>query len=171
MIHYFAYGSNLHPVRLIERVPSARLVCAAELAQHKLSFHKKSRDGSSKCNLYKTESDPDIVHGAIYEIDPRHKESLDKFEGNGFGYFDSPILIKNKGIEYNCFTYLARCSHIADNVIPYHWYKQLVVLGARYLQFPDIYISSIEANESMQDPDEGRKIENAKLIERVINYR
>jgi len=111
------------------------------------------------------------VHGAIYEIDPEHKKDLDIFEGNGFGYFDSPLLIKNRGIEYNCFTYLARQSHITDNVIPYHWYKQLVVLGARYLQFPDTYISTIETNESMQDPDKKRRLSNEKLIENVINYR
>ncbi len=41
MIHYFAYGSNLHPVRLIERVPSASLVGVIGISKHRLAFHKK----------------------------------------------------------------------------------------------------------------------------------
>jgi len=171
MIHYFAYGSNLHPLRLMERVPSAKLVCTIELTKHQITFHKKSNDGSSKCNLHKTNTDTDTVHGAIYELEPRHKAFLDKFEGIGYGYIDKQMVIKNQGIEYNCFTYLAQHSHIVDNLKPYHWYKKLVFLGAKYLQFPDAYVFSIEAVESVEDPDEGRRREKERLIENVINYR
>jgi hypothetical protein len=66
MIHYFAYGSNLHPVRLIERVPSANLVGVIGLSKHRLAFQKRSKDGSSKCNLFQTGSASDLVYGAIY---------------------------------------------------------------------------------------------------------
>ena len=60
---------------------------------------------------------------------------------------------------------------IADDLKPYHWYKNLVVLGARYLQFPDTYISSIEAVQSVEDPHEERRKEHEVLIEKIINYR
>lgn len=51
-IHYLAYGSNLHPIRMTERVPSARVLGAIELPDHLLAFNKRSTDGSSKCLLY-----------------------------------------------------------------------------------------------------------------------
>lgn len=171
MIHYFAYGSNLHPLRLTERVPSADLLGVVKQTHHRLSFHKKSNDGSSKCNLFNSGSGADSVYGAIYTLDPEHKSLLDGFEGNGYGYTDQQIKLNHKGREFTCFTYIAQQSHIIDNLGPYHWYKQLVVLGAKHLQFPESYIHSIESIASIEDPDSARKKEKEELIEKIINYR
>lgn len=169
MIYYFAYGSNLHPMRLMERVPSAELVGVAKHPNHVLTFHKKSNDGSSKCNMFNSESDQ--IYGAIYKLKPEHKNELDKFEGKGYGYIDNQITLEHDEIEYTCFTYLAKQSHIVSDRKPYHWYKKLVILGASYLQFPGTYISSIEAVESIEDSDATRRKEKEALIERIINYR
>lgn len=168
MIHYFAYGSNLHPIRLMERVPSANLVGVIELSNHRLTFHKKSSDGSSKCNLFQTGSESDSVHGAIYKFNPEHKSALDRFEGKGYGYIDNPIKLQHQGQEYTCFTYQAQQSHIVDSLQPYHWYKKLVVLGAKYLKFPGSYIASVESVQSIEDPDKKRREENETLIEKII---
>jgi len=156
-------------MRLIERVPSAELIGVAKHHNYALTFHKKSNDGSGKCNMFNSESS--LVYGAIYKLDPNHKNELDRFEGKGYGYIDNQITLEHNENEYTCFTYLAQQSHIFDNLKPYHWYKRLVVLGAQYLQFPDTYISSIEAVESIEDPDESRRKEKDELIERIINYR
>jgi hypothetical protein len=171
MMHCFAYGSNLHPVRLIERVPSANLVGVIGLSRHRLAFHKKSKDRSSKCNLFQTGSESDSVYGAIYEVDPEHKSALDRFEGKGSGYRDNQIKLHHQGQEYSCFTYVAQRAHIVDTLKPYHCYKRLVVLGARYLQFPVSYVTSIESVESVEDPDDERRAENDTLIARIIDYR
>ena len=170
MIHYFAYGSNLHPVRLRERVPSAKLVGATEFSKHCLSFHKKSHDRSGKCNLFHTGAESDLIYGAIYRIDPAHRSVLDRFEGKGNGYIDNQITLQFQRQEYSCFTYIAQESHIADDLKPYDWYKKLVILGARHMQFPDSYVSSIESVESMEDPDEVRRKEHDTLIEKIINH-
>ena len=171
MIHYFAYGSNLHPMRLMERVSSAELVGVTEHPHHSLTFHKESNDGSSKCNIFHTGNDSDLIYGAIYKLKPDHKTELDRFEGKGYGYIDNQIKLQHNGEEHTCFTYLAQQSHIVNNLKPYHWYKQLVVLGAKYLQFPDLYISSIEAVESIDDPNLKRRKEKEVLIENIIKYR
>ena len=171
MIYYFAYGSNLHPMRLMERVPSAELVGVAEHSNHKLTFHKKSTDDSSKCNMFNSANESDLIYGAIYKLKPEHKNELDGFEGKGYGYLDNQIMLKHNGNEYCCFTYLAQQSHMVDNLKPYHWYKQLVILGAQYLELPEWYISSIEEIDSMEDPDQSRKREKEELIERIIDYR
>lgn len=169
MLYYFAYGSNLHPVRLMERVPSAQLIGVAKHANHSLSFHKRSHDGSGKCNMHHSGSGH--VYGAIYSLDPNHKSALDKFEGKGFGYIDVEVLLQHEGMEYACFTYIAQESHIIDGLNPYGWYKRLVALGAKYLGFPDSYLSAIEAVESIDDPDKTRKKEKEMLIDRIIRDR
>ncbi|MFQ5329411.1 MAG: gamma-glutamylcyclotransferase family protein [Thermodesulfobacteriota bacterium] len=171
MVYYFAYGSNLHPMRLIERVPSAELVSIAEHSVHKLTFHKKSNDGSSKCNIFKTGKESDLIYGAIYRLNPGHKNDLDRFESKGYGYIDTQITVQGNENMYSCFTYIAQESHITNNLKPYHWYKRLVILGAQYLNFPDSYISSIEAVESVEDSDINRRKEKEVLIEKVIKYR
>lgn len=171
MIYYFAYGSNLHPQRLLERVPAAELVGVSEIRKHRLAFHKQSHDGSGKCNLHHTGSESDMVLGAIYRFPGEHKTTLDRFEGNGSGYIDNPVVLEHRGREHDCFTYFAQHTHIADHVKPYHWYKQLVVLGARYLGFPRSYISAIEAVDSVQDSRHERRREMEALIGRIHDYR
>lgn len=171
MIYYFAYGSNLHPMRLMERVPSVELIGIAKHSGYRLTFHKKSNDGSSKCNMFESSSEDDEIIGAIYKLNPNHKNDLDGFEGKGCGYIDNQIMLSHGGSEYTCFTYLAQQSHIVSDLKPYHWYKALVVLGAKYLCFPSEYISSIETVESIEDPDTKRRREKKLLIERIINYR
>jgi len=169
MIHYLAYGSNLHPLRLMERVPSARLVGVVVHARHRLLFHKRSGDGSGKCNLYHTGSDTDLVYGAIYELAPAEKPALDEFEG--MGYADRSVQVQYEGRDFRCFTYLAQQSHIEEDLNPYHWYKELVARGARYLNLPQEYIASIEAVESFEDPDARRRREREALLQRIGRYR
>jgi len=158
-------------VRLLERVPSTNLLGVAELDKHRLAFHKKSQDGSSKCNLVRTGKESDGVYGAIYQMDSAHKQALDCFEGNGNGYHDSQLTVELHGKEHSCFTYFAQETHVADGLKPYHWYKNLVVLGARHLQFPDVYVRSIEMIESVEDPDETRWKQHNLLIEKIVNFR
>jgi gamma-glutamylcyclotransferase len=164
MLYYFSYGSNLHPLRLMARVPSAKLVGSTRLAGHRLMFHKRGQDDSGKCSLLNTGTESDAVFGAIYTMAHEHKHMLDRIEGNGSGYIDRRICVRHQEQEYSCFTYLAEEAHIIDNLKPYHWYKQLVVLGAQYLQFPDAYIASIEMVDSVDDPLAGRNKEHELLI-------
>ena len=171
MIRYFAYGSNLHPVRLKERVSSARLMGASELQGYRLVFHKKGTDGSGKCSLLKTGSATESVHGALYELDVAHKPALDQFESRGSGYMDSLIRLSHEGRQYNCFTYFAQQSHIDESLKPYHWYKSLVLLGAQYLRFPDSYVSRVERIDSVEDPNRERRNANRELINEILNYR
>ena len=170
LLYYFAYGSNLHPVRLLERVPSANLLGVTDLDKHRLAFHKKSQDGSSKCNLVHTGEESNSVYGAIYQMDSAHKHALDGFEGKGHGYQGSQLTVELHGEEYSTFTYFAQESHIVDGLKPYHWYKDLVVLGAKHLQFPNAYVHSIESIESVEDSDQIRRIQHQRLIERILEY-
>jgi gamma-glutamylcyclotransferase len=170
VLYYFTYGSNLHPVRLLERVPSAQWVGRTELRYHRLAFQKRGRDGSSKCDLVRTGEESDGVFGAIYQIDSVHKQALDSFENNGKGYYDSQLTVELHGKEYSTFTYFAQQSYIDNDLKPYHWYKSLIVLGAKHLQFPNAYVRSIELIESVEDPDETRREHQNLLIEKIVNF-
>ena len=83
-LYYLAYGSNLHPVRLQNRVPSANFMGLVAMPGYRLCFHKRHHDDNSgKCNMYWTSEDNDVVYGAIYEMHSSEKSLLDQCEGTG----------------------------------------------------------------------------------------
>ena len=170
MLYYFAYGSNLHPVRLIERVPSARLLGPVCIGQHQLKYHKRSHDGSGKCNILYTENPKDKVYGALYSIQPEHKQLLDHFEGLGYGYIDDDISVELKGKSYQCFTYRAQNQYIEDDILPYHWYRDLVLYGAKYLGFPEDYIQAFVNKKSIDDPDSKQSAKMETLVQQLLLY-
>jgi hypothetical protein len=57
-LHYLAYGSNLHPIRLRQRVNSARLIATLSLPGYRVLFNKRGQDLSAKCNLVATGLNP-----------------------------------------------------------------------------------------------------------------
>lgn len=165
---YFAYGSNLHPLRLVERVPSASLLRMACLNRHRLSFDKQSIDGSGKCTIAHTGKTQDQVYGAVYEIAASEKIILDEYEGDG--YHDIEINIRSQGMAFECFTYVARDASLQSGLLPYDWYKGLVILGAEYLQLPDEYVDKIRRMTAIPDPHQPRESLHAELLNRMSRY-
>ena len=92
-ILYFAYGSNMSTPRLRYRVPGCRFEFVARLPNYKLCFHKRSNDGSVKCNAFKTAEPTDAVIGAVYEIPTNEKPALDDAEGLGSGYHEEIVRV------------------------------------------------------------------------------
>lgn len=149
---YFAYGSNLSSVRLIQRVPSVRLVAIGTLFHHRLAFHKIGLDGSAKCDAYFTGNRDDFILGAVYRISPSHKPRLDRAEGLGKGYITKMISVVTKtGEEIQAFLYSA--TSIDRHRKPFHWYKEHVLQGMREHDFPDRYIANAAAVQSVADHD------------------
>jgi gamma-glutamylcyclotransferase len=162
-IHYFAYGSNLHPVRLGARVPSAELLGVAELPGHELRFCKRSVDASAKCTV-SPGRESQQVFGAVFRIGEREKVLLDRAEGLGSGYSEASERLAVAGRPLDVFYYVAEVAYVDPDLQPYHWYKQLVLAGARYHGFPDRYVAWIESVESMDDPDAARRAANEALV-------
>lgn len=166
-MHYLAYGSNLHPVRLGERVPSARLAGVVEVTGYRLAFGKRGRDGSGKCHIVRSGHADDAVFGAVYKIDAGDRPALDAFEGHGAGYVDAPVAVTLDGARRVCFTYVAQPEYVDDRLRPFHWYRDLVLAGAAYLGFPSWYIDRVARTPSMADPDGERRREHEALLARV----
>lgn len=148
---YAAYGSNLHPMRLqaADRCPSARLLGTSRLPGWRLEFHKRGRDGSTKCNIVPTQVSGDQVYLAVYEVSDGEEAALDDVEG--FGYGQSWIEIGLDGQRLTAKTYLAHAEVVVHEA-PYTWYKEMVVLGARYHGFPQEYVDRIRSVISRTDP-------------------
>ena len=159
---YAAYGSNLHPVRLAKRLASAKLIGTAHLEQWSLCFHKRSKDQSGKCSII---SDPGGVHFAVFDISAGDKLILDEIEGVGQGYSAISLDVPIFG---TCASYIAEQGYIDDSLLPYGWYKELVLAGARFHGFPDQYVAQIESVRASEDPDSLRQTRQWKLV-RAVN--
>lgn len=170
-LYYLAYGSNLHPLRLRERVPSAKFLFITKLEQYQLFFEKLGQDDSAKCNIRQTGQSNDRVYAAMYQISAHHKPLLDKFEGLNAGYIDQQLRVQHGDRELACFSYIAQAQYIVDKLKPYHWYTALVIEGARYLQFPDDYVAGILSIEAKVDKDAERNRMHQALISRMSGYR
>lgn len=163
LLHYLAYGSNLHPQRLRERVPSATLVGTVELRGRTIRFSKRSVDGSGKCTV--VAGDPsDTVHGAVFQMDASDRPALDRAEGLGVGYTEQREMLELAGRKIEVFLYVATPDHVDERLRPYRWYKDLVLAGARFHRFPPEYVAGLEAVSAMDDPDPQRRAANQRLL-------
>ena len=61
--------------------------------------------------------------------------------------------------------YGAPAGYIDDSLLPYHWYKQLVVQGARYHRLPETWLALLQQVESRQDPDRERDALHQRILE------
>lgn len=162
-LHYFAYGSNMHPERLRRRVPSSRLLEVAILTGHVLRFHKRGEDGSAKCNALHTGRDDDSVIGVVYEMDRVEQPLLDKVEGRGYRVRNLRVIGDRHA--YNTYAYVAHDGFIDESLKPYHWYKSLVLNGARFHALPHDYVARLLAVESAPDADPSRTEQHLAMLQ------
>ncbi len=116
-----------------------------------LHFHKRSLDGSGKCNIVRG---GDGVHIAVFDISSDDEIILDRIEGVGVGYAKIVLGVPGFG---DCMSYAAQQTHIDDTLMPYDWYVELVLEGAHALRFPADYLNGIRAKEVRTDPDTDRR--------------
>lgn len=138
---YFAYGSNLHPARLVERLGRVRLLSVAQLDEHALVFHKQGRDGSGKCDIVRAPGDR--VFGALYELSREALLQLDRIEGRGYQRELVRVVTWPAGAIHDAWTYRARPVARNLGLQPAGWYSDLVLAGARYHELPQDYIARL----------------------------
>ena len=165
-ILYFAYGSNMSERRLRKRVPSAKVIGTGFLENYRLTFNKCSKkDKSGKCTIEPCKSDR--VFGVLFEINKDEKRKLDKVEGacgNG-GYEKATHKIEIW--EYKCSE--AKCdktvccattyqaTNPCQDLKPYTWYKQHVLVGAIEQGLPPTYINRLIGFDAKKDCNEERE--------------
>jgi gamma-glutamylcyclotransferase len=160
----FAYGSNMLSRRLRARARSARFLATGYISEHRLTFDKKRRTGSGKCDAEKTGLPEDRVYGVVYKTNGSDKRTLDFAESLGDGYAEKRVTVVTDRGSIDAMAYYA--TRKDKSLKPYHWYKKLVLAGAREHSLPADYIAAIENVESIKDPDEARCARERKFLER-----
>jgi hypothetical protein len=154
----FSYGSNMYSKRLIQRVPSAKIIGKGKLAGFRLAFSKISKDESGKATIIKSDSKADFVLGTICLISKDEKPLLDKVEGLGHGYNETFVQIETDTKEsIIANTYIADINSIDNELKPYSWYSKLVIEGAKEHDLGKKYINLIESFETIEDSNKVRE--------------
>jgi gamma-glutamylcyclotransferase len=135
---YFAYGSNLAPERMRERVGAVRTLGVAQLAGFCLRIDKRGTDGSGKANL--REDAQGRVWGVLYAFEAEVWPRLDACEP---GYERVSVSVECGGAPHAAHTY--RSHLIAPDLLPLAWYKRMLVDGARAQGLPDAWLQMLEA--------------------------
>lgn len=164
---YLAYGSNLHPLRLSERLGPVECLGRVALPGWKLTFDKRGSDGSAKANLRAAPGTGHEAWGALFRLDRRQYVTLDRFEGVGRGYETFWLDLLVDGRESSVLTYLSPSHWQLSDGVPHDWYLQLVTLGARYHDFPAGFVKQLDSQVSRPDPDPGRARRHKDLLERL----
>lgn len=142
--------------RLASRVRAAHPVGIARLPGYKLAWHKRSKDGSGKCDAFRTGDPADMVVGVVYEIADGEKPRLDRAEGLGHGYLEKTDVVDGPSGPLQVSFYIAERSQIDSTLKPYDWYKEHVLCGAQDNQLPLDYIAQVTAVEALTDHDAAR---------------
>ncbi len=111
---------------------------------------KAGSDGSAKANL---RADPRAhVWGALYRLGPGQLEILDRFEG---GYERLQVQVQSpRGASHAALTY--RSERRTGDPVPFDWYRQLILEGAREHGLPEDWLAWLEALPSRPDPERAR---------------
>lgn len=157
----FAYGSNMLSDRIRERCPSATALGMAELSGYELRWHKRSRDGSGKCDVVPVGDASKVVYGVLYEITVGNKGALDRAEGLGQGYEERQVEVVCGGHRRAASIYYA--TEIDPSLKPSSQYKAFVVAGAKEHNLPGAYVERLMATETMQDPTD-LSVTNRQLL-------
>lgn len=161
-IRYLAYGSNMLPRRIELRLGACEALGAGSLAGYDLRFHKRGRDGSGKCDAFRTCDPSDTLFGVVYSLSLDQRELLDEFEGAG--YVSREISVLTRGGILTAYTYVAREGHVEHGLRPFSWYKSIVVAGARVHALPAHYIERITSIGDLSDPDPERHAHHQAIV-------
>ena len=133
----------------------------------KTVFHKKSSGGSAKCNAVRSGDQQDVLWVAVFEILSDEKRNLDYAEGRGKGYHEEWTHKTLSGGKVKGLMYIADTAVIDDTLKPYDWYKEMVVFGAKYHEFPVDYIDDIQKIECISDDYSARADKKWKIVDEM----
>ena len=75
---YFGYGSNMPKARIEKRLGPVERLGAASLTGYTLRFHKRSKDGSGKCDALRTDNRDDRLWGALDRLSDEQVAKLER---------------------------------------------------------------------------------------------
>jgi gamma-glutamylcyclotransferase (GGCT)/AIG2-like uncharacterized protein YtfP len=134
MLHYFAYGSNMDPRHMAERVPGARKVGPGRLDGFRLEFNVYSTEwNGGAANL---ELDRDSrVWGVIWEVPEEQAGGLDAFQGHPTFFRREDVVVEGPSGPTIAWTY--RVAHQQGSYVrPTDAYLRLIYSAIRVQGLP-----------------------------------
>ena len=158
----FAFGSNMCSGRLAAYEVTPLRARGALLKGHRLSFRKRSEDGSGKADVMRSRSRGARVWGVLYDMDVQGLARLDAGE-QGYQRRPARVLLRN-GRRAKVWIYVSAQNQRDKSLRPYTWYKRFLVEGAKEHRLPKGYVASLEGIVAIQDPDRERDRRKRNLI-------
>lgn len=138
MLHYFAYGSNMHPQQMAERCPGARALGAGILEGWR--FFITTRGTASI-----VPDDSSRVHGVVWRCGPPHFHALDRYEGVHWRNYARRVVT----IESRAEGVLAAHTYVGFRRYPgrarANYMRTAVIPGAQAFGLPSDYIEELES--------------------------
>ena len=151
-------------LRLQARVAGACPVATGYVEQRRFVFHKRSVDGSAKADAAYSASRDDRVWGVVFDIPKEQKRLLEEFEFLGIGYDQAEVEVVHRAGVLRAWMYVARQDSIDTSLLPYCWYRDLILDGAREHELPSEYIQRLSSFATLRDADAARHSANQRLL-------
>ena len=132
--YYFAYGSNMNPVRVQKRMMAYSKCESGILSNYKLAFNKRSVKylGAAAANVMHSVGEE--VQGVVYHLkDESQILAMDPFEGYPQRYNRLLVPIKTVTDLLQVWVYIANPDHIQEGLKPATWYLNHLLSGRQYL--------------------------------------
>ncbi len=131
---YFAYGSNMNPVRVRERGLNVLTCEAATLAGFALRFDKVSSLHPSESHANIVREPGASVEGVLYEL-ASHDDILrmDRFENTPVNYSREVVLAETAEGSRPAWTYFANPAVRAEGLVPSDDYLAHLLAGRDFL--------------------------------------
>ncbi|MFP6795521.1 MAG: gamma-glutamylcyclotransferase family protein [Pseudomonadales bacterium] len=142
--HYFAYGSNMDPARVVDRGIQFTRISAAVLVGYDLLFNKRSREqkGAGHANIVVEPGGQ--VEGVLYELEgPNEIEKMDVFEYVPTNYNREVVIVTTQTDQLLAWAYVANPAVVLSGLTPPCWYMTHLLGGRTYLS--DRYIEMLES--------------------------
>jgi len=133
MLVYFAYGSNMDPRHMHQRVPGARAVGPGKLSGFSLAFNVYSTEWEGgAANL---ELDPDsYVWGVLWEVPEDQAHGLDAYQGHPTFFRREDVVVVGPEGPVIAWTY--RVAHQEGYVRPTDAYVNAMLSAIRVMGLP-----------------------------------
>jgi gamma-glutamylcyclotransferase (GGCT)/AIG2-like uncharacterized protein YtfP len=142
-VNYFAYGANMSQEVMRTSAPAHRFLGAARLAGHRLAFTRRSViTGTGVADIVRDAGA--AVWGALYLLDPRDFEQLDRKEGLGSAYVREQVSVTLGQEEiHGVLAYTVRVKEAVE-IRPSAAYLHLLLDGAAERGLPEPYLATLE---------------------------
>ena len=143
---YLAYGSNLNLKQMANRCPTAKVVGASQINDHRLLFRGAHAGAVATIEPFKGGNVPVLV----WEITPVDEAALDRYEGWPFLYRKETIKVKLGGKTVKAMVYIMNDGRPLGQ--PSCYYYSTILEGYKSAGF-DVEILRKETTDSVESEE------------------